>query len=123
MKNNLKAAATALKNKKNKGKKRKKPSPLKKPLKCKTIGSIGPFYKLYSNGQQVNYPEVQANKNRIAKSLKEERLKQNLTQKELGEKAELSASTIGNAERNNGGTSINTLLYIANSLGKELIIK
>jgi len=71
--------------------------------------------------QQINHTEVRKNLDRLAASIKKERLNQNLTQKQLGKLSNRSQSTISAAEQM-WGTSKYTLLCIANSLGKELII-
>jgi DNA-binding XRE family transcriptional regulator len=64
---------------------------------------------------------VRQNMKRIQASLKVERIAQNMTQRDLAVKADMSQGSITRAEKN-GWISITTLLRIANALGKEIIL-
>lgn len=56
----------------------------------------------------------------IGENIREIRLKQNLKQSELAEKAEISRVAIGNYERGDRNPNIQTLTKIANALGVEI---
>lgn len=61
------------------------------------------------------------NMKQIQNSLRQERVNQHLTQRELAVKASMSQGSVARAEKN-GWISITTLLRIANALGKEIIL-
>lgn len=56
----------------------------------------------------------------LGKRIKEERLKQHLTQEQLAEKTNLSTAYIGQIERAERNVSLDTLVYITNSLSVSI---
>ncbi len=111
MSNNLKAAAAALK-------KQSQPTPK---------GVVAAMAALHAINQPKQTPQTTAinpirlNMDEIKDSVRMERRNQNLTQRELARKANMSQGSITRAERH-GWVSINCLLKISNALGKKLIL-
>ncbi len=56
----------------------------------------------------------------LGKRIKEERLKLHLTQEQLAERTNLSTAYIGQIERAERNVSLDTLVYIANSLSVSI---
>ena len=65
--------------------------------------------------------QIAVNKQKLLAMIKSERISQNLTQKQLADKCDLSQSTISKSEKS-GWISFSCLLKIATGLGREIII-
>ena len=86
-------------------------------------------YKEYKKAALANDPELRAEYDALAPQYKiidavvSERIKQNLTQAELAERAETKQSSISRLESGNYNPSIVFLQKIANALGKRLEVQ
>lgn len=67
--------------------------------------------------------EAQAPEREIMRAIVEERIAQNLSQKELAERCDMKPSNLCRIENGNGNPSLATLKKIAHGLGRRLELK